>query len=111
MARPAQGRVHPVRRRVLDQARVLHPAGERAQRGLRLDPAERSADTVVDAAAEAEVCVVRAIGDEAVGVGEAAGSRLPEASRRTTDAPLGMVTPAMSMSSTVVRVRNCTGGS
>ena len=70
VARAAQGRILPVRR-VLDQARVLHPADKLAQRDLRLGPAEGAADTVVDAAAEAEVFVVRAIRDEPVGVGEA----------------------------------------
>ena len=54
MARAAQGRIVPVRR-VLDQARVLQPAEELAQRDLGLGPAEGAADAVVDAAAEAKV--------------------------------------------------------
>ena len=72
MARAAQGRTLLIRRRVLDQARVLHPAEKLAQRDLCLGPAEGAADTVVDAAAEAEVFVVRPIRDEPGGVGEAA---------------------------------------
>jgi hypothetical protein len=40
-----------------------------------------------------------------------AGSRLPEANRRTTVAPFGIVTPAILISVRVVRMRKCTGGS
>ena len=68
MARAAEDLVAAVRRRVLDEPRVLHAAEELADRGLDLQPRERSAEAVVDALAVADVLVVRALEVELVGV-------------------------------------------
>jgi len=67
----AQGGILPVGRRVGDQARVDKPTGEGTQGDLRLDAGEGSADTVVDATAEAEMLVVGTFGIEPVRVWEA----------------------------------------
>jgi hypothetical protein len=67
----AKGRVLTVRRRIGYQQGGHEPTGERAQRDVRFDPSEGSADAVVVAAAEAEVLVVLAVRNEAVGVWEA----------------------------------------
>ena len=63
--------------RVADEPGMHEPVSEREQRGLRLDASDGRAVAVVDAAGEAEVLVVGAVGVEAVRVGDVAGSRLP----------------------------------
>lgn len=85
----AQGGVVLVGRRVLSQTRVDELAWDFLQGGLGPDACEWCADAVVDAPAETVLLVVPAVGNEAVGVGEAEGSRLPEAGSRTTEAALG----------------------
>ena len=69
--RASEERVRPVGRGVDDQSRVLEPAHQRAQRDLRLEPGERRPEAAMDAAAEAEMLIVLAIGNEPLGVGEA----------------------------------------
>src|SRR5689334_20173392 len=54
----AQGGIRPVGRGILEQARVLQPAGELEQRDLRLLACESGAEAVVDSGEEAEVLVV-----------------------------------------------------
>ena len=66
--RAAEDLVAAVRRRVLDEPRVLHAAEELADRDLGLQPRERGAEAVVDALAVADVLVVRAFEVESVGV-------------------------------------------
>src|SRR5262249_24613457 len=69
--RSAEYLVVPVRRRIDDESRVLHPANEVADRDLSLQPRERAAETDVDAAAVAEVLVVLAFEVDLVRVREA----------------------------------------
>src|SRR5215831_3944697 len=68
--RSAEYLVVPVRRRIDDESRVLHPANELADRNLRLQPRERAAETDVDATAVAEVLVVLAFEIDLVRVRE-----------------------------------------
>ncbi len=89
VAGAAQDRVLTVGRRVLQQPRVLQPAGQLAQRQLRLLPGQRGAEAAVDAAAQAQVLDVGAVGSKRSGFSNRFGSRLPEASISHTDAPWG----------------------
>lgn len=88
VARATQHWIGSVRRWVDDQTRVHQPAGEFGERELGLQPGQRCAEAVVDAAAEAEVLVgvageaepvgvepvgVEAVGVEAVGVVDVGG--------------------------------------
>src|SRR4051812_26250504 len=83
VARAAQDRVVPVRRRVDDQARVDQPAGQLGKGDLGLQPGQRGAEAVVDAAAEAEVLIrvpgetepvgVEPVRIEAVGIADVVG--------------------------------------
>ena len=85
----AQDRARPVRRRVGTEPRVAEPAGELGERDLGLQPGQRRAEAVVDAAAEAEVLVVRAVGVEAVGVGEAVGVAVAGGEHERDGEPFG----------------------
>src|SRR5215471_13896426 len=69
--RSAEYLVVPVRRRIDDESRVLHPVNELADRDLSLQPRERAAETDVNAAAVAEVLVVLAFEVDLVWVREA----------------------------------------
>lgn len=69
----AQHGAGPVGRRFFDQSGVVEPADQRGERLVYLQPGEGSAKAVVQAAPEAQVLVVRAVGVEPVGVGEPAG--------------------------------------
>src|SRR5262249_48703187 len=60
----------PVRRRISHEPRVLYPANELADRDLRLQPRERTAETEVDAAAVAKVLVILAFEVDLVWVRE-----------------------------------------
>lgn len=76
---PPEDRVLAVLGRVLQQTGLVEPASELGLGELCLEPGERGAETVVGAAAEAQVLVVVPGGDEPVGVGEAL--RIPVAGR------------------------------
>ena len=71
MSRATQSGVVTVRRRVDDEARAVKPPYEFSQREGGLEPREGGAEAVVDAAAEAEMLIVGALGVEPVGVPEA----------------------------------------
>src|SRR5213592_4855261 len=68
-----QDRARPVRRWIRDEPGILQPPREFGQGDLRLDPGQRSAETVVDTAAEAEMFVVPPVGVEPVRVGYVVG--------------------------------------
>ena len=87
MPRSAEYLIVAVRRRIDHEPRVLYSANELADRNLRLQPRERTAETEVDAAAVAQVRVVLAFEVDLVRVRE----------------PVRVV-PAISMSSSAVRV-------
>lgn len=63
-----QGRTRAVGRRVDDESGVLQPVRQLGEGDLRLGTGQGGSEAVVDAAAEAEVLVVLAVGVEAVGV-------------------------------------------
>jgi hypothetical protein len=109
--RAAEDGVRTVGRWVGEQPRFVQPSGECREGRLHLDAGQRRSHAVMDAAAEAEVLVVGAVGVEALGVGEEAGVPLPAASISRVPAPGGMVAPATSMSARAKRVAKCTGGS
>ena len=81
MPRAAEYLADAVRRRVLDQPRVVHAAKERLERGVDFQPGQRTAETDVNAAAPAHMLVVRrAAGRTCWGRGSAADPGWP---RRT----------------------------
>jgi hypothetical protein len=53
-----------------DESGVLQPACELGEGDLRLGASQWGSEAVVDAAAEAQVLVVLAVGVEAVGIGD-----------------------------------------
>lgn len=101
----AQRGAGAVWRWVGEKPRRPQPLGQRDECDLRLDPRQRSSHAVVQAAAEPEVLVVRAVGIEAVRIGEAqrvaAAGREQEYYRR----PSGIVVPPIAMSARASRVR------
>src|SRR5258708_39413920 len=71
MSGASQTGIRAVGRRIGDESRVLQPAGQLGERDLRLRPGQRSTEAVMDAAAEAQMLVVLAVGVEAVGIWDA----------------------------------------
>jgi hypothetical protein len=71
MAWAVQRGILSVRGRILHKPRVLEPPRELSERDLRLQPRQRRAETVMEAAAETEVLIVLAIGVELLGGVEA----------------------------------------
>jgi len=109
--RPAQGGAWTIGRRVRRKPRIDEPASERDEGRLGLDPRQWRAEAIMQAAAEAEMLIVRPLGIEKVRIDKRFGSRLPAANSSMSGAPLGIRTPPMSMSASALRVRKCTGGS
>ena len=104
VARAAEHRFRPVRRRIDDQPRVLHAAKKHLERGVHLQPRKRTAETDVDAAAPAEVLVVLAFGIEFVRVGELLRIAVCGAVQKKIGEPFGMIVPSISISARAVRV-------
>src|SRR3954462_12134537 len=73
MQRATEHLVHPVRRRVDAQPRVLDAPQERLERNVDLEACQWSADAAVHSAAPAHVLVVRALDIELLGVREPLG--------------------------------------
>src|SRR5215467_1295222 len=67
----AEHLIVPVRRGIHNQSRVHDPSNELGHRNLSLQPCERTAKTEVDAAAKAEVLIIRTLQIDFVGVFEA----------------------------------------
>ncbi len=109
MAGSAEHGVLAVGGRVLDQAGRAEVGEQRARCGLSFEAGEGCAVAEVDAAAEAEVS--GQVGSNRWGSWNRLGSRLPEASTRTTGVPSTIVVPATSMSAGGMRSRMWTGGS
>jgi hypothetical protein len=70
VARSAQHRARPIRRRVGNEPRVPEPPREREERDLGLEPCQWRAEAVMDPTAVPEVLVLPAARNEALGVVE-----------------------------------------